>query len=192
VKPVLFATVKNTTLVSLLDLDNRYGGLTYTSQQIGHYFIKSKYYIEVFSGLARTAKYARATHIILNDISDYANKKNKKSFRDAIITNMDFIECIKLWNFKDSFFLIDPPWRISYYNITNRKTAKQYLKDLEEILPIIKGTYIVTLDKGIKIKSPYTKLITHTHSRLFGHKPRTRLFSNKPLEIRIPTLDSFC
>ena len=203
-------------MVSVLSLDNRYGGLTYTGKQIGHHFTKSKYYIEPFSGLARTAKYFKSEIMILNDISEYANKKCKKKFPNAIITNMDFIECIKKYNFEDSFFLIDPPWRVNYYTFknnfkekygnynykvkkdwhketskTNRKTAKQYLKELEEILPTIKGTYIVTLGKGFKIKSPYSKLIIHTHSRLFGHKPNTMMFSNQPLKVQIPQITEF-
>ena len=180
---------------SLLSLDNRYAGLTYTAKQIGHHFTKSKYYIEPFSGLARTAKYSKSEIMILNDISEFANKKCKKSFPNAIITNMDFIECIKKWNFVDSFFLIDPPWRLDFYDKEtskiNRKTAKQYLKELEEILPTIKGTYIVTLESNKKIKSPHSKLIIHTHSRLFGNKPKTMMFSNKPLEIQTPQISDY-
>ena len=180
---------------SLLSLDNRYAGLTYTAKQIGHHFTKSKYYIEPFSGLARTAKYSKSEIMILNDISEFANKKCRKLFPNAIITNMDFIECIKKWNFVDSFFLIDPPWRLDFYDKEtskiNRKTAKQYLKELEEILPTIKGTYIVTLESNKKIKSPHSKLIIHTHSRLFGNKPKTMMFSNKPLEIQTPQISDY-
>ena len=186
---------------SILSLNDRYGGLFYTAKQIGHHFIKSKYYIECFSGLARTAKYSKSEIMVLNDISQFANKKCKKLFPNAIITNMDFIECIKKYNFEDSFFLIDPPWRLDYYEFNtntqfkngetskiNRETAAQYLKELEEILPTIKGTYIVTLEAKKKIKSPYSKLVIHTHSRLFGNKPKTMMFSNKPLEIQIPQI----
>ena len=180
---------------SLLSLDNRYAGLTYTAKQIGHHFTKSKYYIEPFSGLARTAKYSKSEIMILNDISEFANKKCKKLFPNAIIRNMDFIECIKKYNFEDSFFLIDPPWRLDFYDKEtskiNRKTANQYLKDLEEILPTIKGTYIVTLESNKKIKSPHSKLIIHTHSRLFGNKPKTMMFSNKPLEIQTPQISDY-
>ena len=201
---------------SILSLNDRYAGLFYTAKQIGHHFIKSKYYIECFSGLARTAKYSKSEIMVLNDISEFANKKCKKKFPNAIITNMDFIECIKKYNFEDSFFLIDPVWRIDFYTFknnfkekfgnynykfnkdwhnetseTNRKTAKQYLKELEEILPTIKGTYIVTLEANKKIKSPYSKLVVHTHSRLFGNKPKTMMFSNKPLEIQIPQITDY-
>ena len=177
---------------SILSLNDRYGGLFYTAKQIGHHFIKSKYYIECFSGLARTAKYSKSEIMVLNDISQFANKKCRKLFPNAIITNMDFIECIKKYNFEDSFFLIDPPWRLDFYDKEtskiNRDTAAQYLKELEEILPTIKGTYIVTLEANKKIKSPYSKLVIHTHSRLFGNKPKTMMFSNKPLEIQIPQI----
>lgn len=180
---------------SLLSLPSRYAGLFYTAKQIGHHFPKSKYYIEPFSGLARTAKYSKSKIIILNDISDYANKKCKKLFPNAIITGQDFPDCIERWNFENSFFLIDPVWRISYYNkttsITNRNTAVEYLKDLEKILPMIKGTYIITLGKAFKIKAPYSKLIVHTSNTLFGHKPNTRLFSNKPLTIRCPQITNY-
>ena len=62
------------------------------------------------------------------------------------------------------------------------------MKELEEILPTIKGTYIVTLSANQKIKSPYSKLVIHTHSRLFGNKPKTMMFSNKPLEIQTPQI----
>ena len=175
-----------------LTAPNSYPGLVYTGKQIGHHFPKSKYYIEPFSGLARTAKYSKSEIMVLNDISQFANKKCRKLFSNAIITNMDFIECIKKYNFEDSFFLIDPPWRLDFYDKEtskiNRDTAAQYLKELEEILPTIKGTYIVTLESKKKIKSPYSKLVIHTHSRLFGNKPKTMMFSNKPLEIQIPQI----
>ena len=181
--------------IPIFSLNNRYPGLFYTAAQIGHHFIKSKYYIECFSGMARTAKYAKSEIMVLNDISDFANKKCRKLFPNAIITNMDFIECIKKYNFEDSFFLIDPPWRIDFYDKKtskiNRKTAKQYLKELEEILPTIKGTYIVTLSGDKKIKSPYSKLIIYQFSRLFGHKPKTMMFSNKPLKIQVPQITNF-
>ena len=205
-------------MTSILALNNRYAGLFYTAKQIGHHFIKSKYYIECFSGLARTAKYSRSEIMVLNDISQFANKKCRKLFPNAIITNMDFIECIKKYNFEDSFFLIDPPWRLDHYDTNsetslerwknadkktrgdlslietsrlNRDTAVEYIEALEKILPTIKGTYIVTLG-GMwlkkKIKSPYSKLVIHTHSRIFGYKPKTLMFSNKPLEIQIPQI----
>ena len=64
---------------SVLSLPDRYGGLYFMASQIGAYFPKTKYYVEPFSGLARTAKYSKSEIMILNDISEYANKKCKKS-----------------------------------------------------------------------------------------------------------------
>ena len=63
---------------SVLSLPDRYGGLFHMALQISAYIPKSKYYIEPFSGLARTAKYARSQIIVLNDKSLGANKKCKK------------------------------------------------------------------------------------------------------------------
>ena len=181
---------------SVLTKENRYPGLFYTSRQIGAYFPQCKIYCEPFSGLGRTVKYARCEKLVLNDISEYANNFCKKKFRNAIITNEDFIDCIKRWDSKDTFFLIDPPWRLDFYDNKetskiNRKTATEYLKELGDILPTIKGSYIVTLESTKKIKSLYSKLIIYSHSRLFGNKPKTMMFSNRPLKVQIPQITEF-
>ena len=184
---------------SILAKNNRYPGLYHTASQIGAHFKKCEYYIECFAGLGRTVKYARASkHIILNDISEFSNKKCKKNFPNAIITNEDFLECIKRWNFDTSFFLIVPPWRIDYYDKDgkiaskiNRKTASEYMKDLEKILPGIKGSYLVTLESSKKIKSPYSKLVKSNKPHLFGNYPKTMMFANYPLDIQIPTIDNY-
>ena len=72
-----------------------YPGLFFTASQIGAHFPKCRIYCEPFSGLARTAKY-------------------------AIITHEDFIACIKKWDSKDTFFLIDPPWDNSFYDSSGK------------------------------------------------------------------------
>ncbi len=120
------------------------------SKFIGPYFPKSKYYVECFSGLARTAKHARSQIMILNDKSKYANKICKKKFSKAIITNEDFETCIKRWDSKDTFFLIDPPWRTDFYDNSNpfvwssctRKDKSTYNKKL--------GRYMTSKDKNCK------------------------------------------
>tara|TARA_R110002020_G_scaffold201824_3_gene404668 strand:+ start:400 stop:1086 length:687 start_codon:yes stop_codon:yes gene_type:complete len=60
------------------------------------------------------------------------------------------------------------------------RTAKQYLMDLGKILPIIKGHYILTLNKNSKFKSKYTHFVKYHKRVIFGHYPYTKLFSNKP------------
>ena len=200
-----------------------YPGLTFTALQIGSYFPKTKYYVEPFSGLARTAKYSRSQIMILNDKSEYSNNYCKKKFPNAIVENMDFIETIKKYDSKDTFFLIDPVWRSDFYDGTikfgnknllpnraltlkNKKntevltkrelnknksmsklsfcdrTAKQYLSDLDNILPTIKGHYILTLNKNGKFNSKFTYLVQYHKPVIFGNYPSTRLFSNKPFK----------
>ena len=221
--------------MSAFTLPSRYPGLHWMSKFIGPYFPKTKYYVEPFSGLARTAKYSRSEIMILNDKSEYANKICRKKFSNAIITNQDFEECIKKWDSEETFFLIDPPWRTDFYDDSNvfgfgagsrkdkfsirqrrnynkklgrymtskdknskrpqlafiDRTSKEYLEDLKRILPKIKGHYILTLEHKMKFPSPYSKLLIHNHIAMFGHKPKSMLFSNKPLEIQIPQITDF-
>ena len=178
--------------MSAFTLPSRYPGLFWMSKFIGPYFPKTKYYVETFSGLARTAKHSRSEIMILNDKSEYANNQCRKKFPNAMITNQDFETCIKRWDSKDTFFLIDPPWRLDYYDNKDRsfidRTVPEYLDKLQEILALIKGHYIITLDQYHKFKSPYTKLAKYHKPVLFGKYPLTKLYSNKPLEIHIPQI----
>ena len=203
---------------SVLSLPDRYGGLYFMASQIGAYFPKTKYYVEPFSGLARTAKYSRSETVILNDKSKLVNEKCRKLFSNAVITNDDFEECIKKYDSKETFFLIDPPYDVNYYNgdivkeeviknnLRNKskrpdkkavhmpvidRTVKQYLDKLKEILPGIKGQYIVTLSLQKNFKSPYEKILKDIKPHLFGNYPSSHLYSNRPLKIQIPQITEF-
>jgi len=198
-------------MTNFLALPNRYPGLLRMAKFIGPYFPKTKYYVEPFSGLARTAKHSRSKIMILNDKSEYSNCYCHKKYPTAIIENLDFIDCIKKYDGPDTFFLIDPPWRIDFYQgvgMTARsktgitagfidRTAKQYLEDLSIILPTIKGHYILTLPTNFSCRaskgktvfpSPFSKKLRHHKGHFFGSHPSTVLFSNKPLEIQIPQI----
>jgi hypothetical protein len=202
-------------MVNFLTLPNRYPGLLRMSKYIAPYFPRSKIYVECFAGLGRTVKYSRSQIIILNDKSKYSNYYCRKKFPNAIVENMDFIDTIKKYDSLDTFFLIDPPWRIDFYQgkgMTARskkgitagyidRSAKEYLDDLKKILPEIKGHYIITLPihfnrrkKSGKLFFPskYSKELKHIKPHFFGNYPSTKLFSNYPLKIRITTLDNFC
>jgi len=179
-----------------------YPGLTFTAPQIGPYFPKTKYYVEPFSGLARTAKYSRSEVMILNDKSKFSNNYCKKKFRNAVITNEDFEVSIKRWDSKDTFFLIDPPWRVEFYNgkgmLHRNKSATnpafidrsipEYLNKLKQILPLIKGHYILTLGNTLKFTGPFFKKIQSLKKDVFQFHAKTNLYSNKPLEIQIPQI----
>ena len=113
---------------SLLGLPNRYPGLTYTARQISLFFPKCKTYVECFAGLARTAKYSNCEIMGLNDKSEYSNIHCKKKFSRAIVENMDFIDTIKKYDAKDTFFLIDPPWRTDFYDGSVKYNNKDKLR----------------------------------------------------------------
>ena len=181
---------------------------------IGPYFPKSVYYVEPCAGLARTAKYNRSEKVVLNDKSAYSNHYCRKKFPNAIIENSDFIDCIKKYNSKDTFFLIDIPWRIDFYQgkgMTKKnqigitqgyidRSSAQYLADLKKILPTIKGPYIVTLPTHFSCRktkgkmvfpSPYNKMLRSPKPFMFGNHASTVLFSNKPLKIHVPQITDF-
>jgi len=197
----------------ILNLPTRYPGLYWTAKYIGPYIPKSQIYVECFAGLARTAKYGKATIMVLNDKSKVSNIYCKKKFPKAITENMDFEKTLKKYDGPDTFFLIDPPWRISYYNGNKEirtshgksmqhrnpkaidggfidRTAREYIIKIKEILPKLKGNWILTLGPTFHshFKQYYTTTVKTLKPQLFGYFPKTWLFSNKPLEIQIPQI----
>ena len=170
-----------------------YPGLTKTAHLIAEYIPKCKRYIEPFAGLGRVAKHVNADFKVLNDKSDFACNYNKKHFT-ARITKDDFEECMLAWNFEDSFFLIDPPWRFSIYQnnkgpFCDRKPLEYYTR-IFELLPIIKGDWILCVDKDehetkkicqktAKEKGYFIKKIDSKH-KLFKKKIGVLCISNKP------------
>tara|TARA_R110002020_G_scaffold342168_3_gene556684 strand:- start:2082 stop:2771 length:690 start_codon:yes stop_codon:yes gene_type:complete len=62
------------------------------------------------------------------------------------------------------------------------RSSKQYLEDLNKILPTIKGHYIITLNKNGKFNSKYTHFVKYHKKVIFGNYPSTKLFSNKPFK----------
>ena len=166
-----------------------YPGLTHTAHLIAEYIPKSKIYVEPFAGLGRLTRHIQAKTIILNDKSDFAFKHNQK-FKPAIIEQLDFIDCIKKYDSKDTFFLIDPPWFFNiYFNnkgpICDLKPIEYYIK-LFELLPVLKGNWILCCDKNereikkICSKSGYPILKLDSKKALFKNKFGVLLTSNKP------------
>ena len=202
-------------MTNFLTLPNRYPGLLRMAKFIGPYFPRSRYYVEPFAGLARTAKHSRSEIMVLNDKSPYSNHYCHRTHPKAIIEKLDFIDCIKKYDGPDTFFLIDPPWRVDFYQgagMTHKgpqsgrtagfidRTAEQYLTDLKQILPTLKGHYIMTLPTHFSCRkakgktvfpSPFSKTLRHHKGHFFGNHPSTVLFSNKPLKIQIPQITDF-
>ena len=177
---------------AILSRNNRYPGLYWTALQIGHYIPQKKFYVEPFSGYARTAKYAKSDIVILNDRSEHANNKCRETFPNAKITNEDFVDSIRRWDSMDTFFLIDPPWRVDFYKKDRSyvdRTAASYLYKLDQLLPNIKGDWIVTLGTYCKwwLKL-YSKKVRHHKQTMFKGHAETMMYSNKPLNVQVPQL----
>ena len=142
-------------------------------------------------------------------------KTRTRGYTGEEIENFDdFIDCIKKYNSKDTFFLIDIPGRSDFYQgkgmparsgtgITGGyidRSSAQYLADLKKFLPIIKGPYIVTLPTHFSCRktkgkmvfpSPYSKTLRSPKPFMFGNHASTVLFSNKPLKIQVPQITDF-
>lgn len=167
-----------------------YAGLYHTAKQIASYIPNPKVYCEPFAGLGRVAKLVIAEQIILNDRSEYSNVVCKQEFPNAIITNEDFEDSIKRWDSEDSFFLIDPPWSYRNYRDNPKAFADRnplaYYKKLFEILPELKGDWILCCDKDeheigkICTKSQYPNLILKTNKKFIWNYIGVMLTSNKP------------
>lgn len=168
-----------------------YPGLSLTAKRISEYIPKVKIFVEPFAGLGRISKVVQAKKKILNDMSVFAFSYNKKKFPNYIVTQEDFLDCIKRWDSVDTFFFFDPPWRFQQYDPNNTKAfcdrpVKQYYKQIFEYVKIIKGDWMFAGDVHEKesgklmINSDYPNLIIKTNYKMLGGRVQTRLCSNKP------------
>lgn len=162
-----------------------YPGLEHTAKQICEYIPKCNIFVEPFAGLGRISKRVKADRYILNDKSDYAINYLRKHFK-VEITNLDYSECIRLNDSKDTLFFLDPPWFDEIYDINPltafTKPCKEIYQELEESLPKIKGDWIIAgkADGVLKKWGYHHKEIQSKKNYLFGYKARTYLVSNKP------------
>ncbi len=129
-------------------------GLSGTAKNIAKLIPKCKYYVEAFAGAAKVyqelpkSRYKKA---ILNDKSTFVNDWLKKEFKDPIITKVDFTNCIKKWDSKDTVFLFDYPWFKSFYlqkfAFFDRLQVLDYDDEVLELCHKLKGKFIITTRK---------------------------------------------
>ena len=166
-----------------------YPGLALTALQISEYIPPVKIFVEPFAGLGRISRHVKAERYILNDKSEYALNFLKNHFT-AEVTNLDFADCIRLYDGSDTFFFIDPPWHYDVYNknsncYCDRLPIEYYLK-IFEMLKTIKGDWMLCSDyKEAKIKkmlseSGYPMKVITSRKKFIGHHARTRIISKKP------------
>lgn len=165
-----------------------YAGIFHTSFKIKKLIPKSKIYVEPLAGLARTAE-PKHDMVILNDKSDFANEHNQKQHPYAKITHDDFRDCIKTWDSKDTFFLIDPPWFDREYK-SNKNAfcdmkSREYYEAIFNLIQQLKGNFFV-LSKN---NNPPTKhwdynkyTIESDKFVLFGKKAKTLITTNLVLD----------
>jgi len=145
--------------------------------------------VEPFAGLGRVAKHIQADQIILNDKSDYAFDFLEKKF-NAQITNLDFEEMFRLYDSKDTIYLIDPPWSKTEYEdgCRNRaycdRTPKEYYDIIFEWLPKLKAIWFVCGNKDNKqLENPgFFHRLFRSKKKIMGGNISTLVMSNKPFK----------
>lgn len=164
-----------------------YPGLAFTCKQISEYIPKCKLYVEPFAGLGRFTKHIKSDKIILNDKSVYAFNYLKKHYSHHIITNMDFVDCIKKYDSKDTFFLIDPPWSNELYGNDRLSFCDRKVDDYYQIVLDLMNkseSYFFICGENYKHFKGYDKFfsirIIANRGKIFGKRANTKVYSNKP------------
>ena len=121
---------------------------------------------------------------VLNDTSKFVRKWLRENFANVHITGEDFVKCIKRWDSKHTFFLIDKPWSKSYYlqdfASFNRDSVGQYDKEILKICKKIKGKFIIASRKENKLmlNSGYNHKLIKSKYVLSGHYPKLLITTN--------------
>lgn len=157
-----------------------------------------KYYVEPFAGTAKVyqefmkLRYRvesdmklREFTAVLNDKSKFVYNWLKNEFSyGTVITNEDFIECIKRWDTTKTIFVIDHPWYQTYYDqkfsCFDRKNIKQYDEQVLELCHKMKGNFIITTRKENKtmLNSGYYHYLVQSEYVVSGKYPKVLLTTN--------------
>src|SRR3990167_2464381 len=165
-----------------------YPGLTNTALKIAEYIPKCVVYVEPFAGLGRVAKHIKSKIMVLNDKSEYACKENRNHFPNAFVESRDFEDCIKEWNGKDTFFLIDPPWTYYAYAENDKsfcdRLPKAYYDKILELLRNSPSHWFVCCEhrQNLSGYEKYYSMVIYAHnSKNYGFGlAKTKLYSNRP------------
>ena len=173
-----------------------YAGLKHTAKKIAELIPICKIYCEPFAGLGRVAEQLKHSNMILNDKGEFAYKYLRKHFQNQTIRNLDFEHCMKAYDSKSTFFLIDPVWRMTVYtkgdNTFCDRTPLEYYSKVLELVKNLDGDWAICssadeheikkiLSKTAKQCGYFSKIIQSEKKVIFGKYARTLLVSNKPL-----------
>lgn len=185
-------------------------GLSGWARQIAKLIPKCDFYIEPFAGAAKVyqelikRKDAKVGQCVLNDRSLFLYKWLENEFPKAIVTQEDFIRCIKGWDSKTTFYLIDAPWYKSFYDqvfsIFDRSSVGEYDEQIISLctgIPVkigdkefnseeykIKGKFIITTRKeNVRmLRTKFNHKLIKSEYIVSGHYPRLLLTTNLKLK----------
>ena len=171
-----------------------------TAPVIAEYIPQSRIYCEPFAGVGSVGDLIKPEFLkVFNDLSPEARRilKKKNQFNPYIhVSNLDFKACLKEWDAKDTFFLIDPPWNKGIYtnnrNTVQDHTVKRYYQVILYELLYIKANWI--LCSGIygwgatliNRSAWFKKIVQGKKNSIFGYTPQVLLCSNLPFKRRNP------
>lgn len=154
-------------------------------------------YAEPFAGTAKVYQellklntdYTIFAQGVLNDKSKFINTWLKKEMpKNTMITKRDFVNFMKTWDGKDTFFLIDMPWNKSYYDqifsCFNRDSVQEYDNEILEFCKKIKGKFIITTRKENErmLNSGFNNYLVKSIYVLCGKYPKVLLTTNLKLK----------
>lgn len=171
-----------------------YPGNTGISRKLLKHIPACLFYVEPFAGACKVFQALRMSHknkvinCVLNDKSPFVYNWLKKEFSGVTITKTDFPNCFKIWDDKRTFFLIDPPWFLTYYKQSfswfDRKSVKAYDIEVIKICRKLKGKFIITTRKENKImlSSGFYNYVIKSEYPVSGKLPEVLLTTNFKLK----------
>lgn len=163
-----------------------YPGLVNTAKKIAEFIPPSNTFVEVFAGLGRVAPHVKAKQKVLNDMSDYAYAKNKN--KPYIVTQEQFIPCVKRWDAPGNILFFDPPWSKTEYDKGCRDRAfcdrsiKEYYDSIFDLIPTLKSDWFVCGDKNNSrlLDERFFNKRFISKVKIMGGNIQTLVMSNKP------------
>lgn len=171
-------------------------GLAGTAKKIANLIPRDiTIYVEPFAGAARVFQELKKLnetpqYYILNEKSTFINEWLKREFgyhSRVKIYKKDFVQAIKKFDSKNTFFLIDPPWNKSFYDqgfsVFNRETVADYEDEILKVCSKLQGKFIITTraDRRRMLNSGYNHKIIRSVYKVSGKLPEVLLTTNLDL-----------
>jgi DNA adenine methylase len=80
----------------------------------------------------------------------------QKQLRNAVITNVDYEQCIKAHDSPTAFFFLDPPYENTVATYGYAEHADFDFERLAKVVSGIKGKWLITIDDSPRIRSMFS------------------------------------